>query len=71
MATLKIKQLRNTLGAFATLYEGAAAHEPAAALRKLIDALAKADNLPVDEVMRALQKVGVSAHLSNNGNQKH
>jgi hypothetical protein len=71
MAALKIKQLRSTLVTFANLYERAEAHEQAAALRKLANALAKADNLSVDEVMGALQKVGVHPQLNNNGNQKH
>jgi hypothetical protein len=71
MAALKIKQLRSTLGTFAALYERAEAHEQAAALRQLTDALAKADNLSVDEVMGTLQKVGVRTQLKNTGNQKH
>jgi hypothetical protein len=71
MAALKIKQLRGTLVTFANLYERAEAHKQAAALRKLANALAKADNLSVDEVMEALQKVGVRPHLDNSSNQKH
>jgi hypothetical protein len=71
MAALKIKQLRSSLVNFASLYERAKAHDQAAALRKLADALAKADNLTVDEVMGALQKVGVRTGLGNTGNQKH
>jgi hypothetical protein len=71
MAALKVKQLRVTLAKFADLYERAEAREQAVALRRLNDALAKADHLTVDDVMAALQKVGHRHHLLNTGEQKH
>ena len=71
MAALKVKQLRGTLGKFIQLYERAGAREQAAALRRLADSLEKTDHLSVDEVMRALQKIGQNHHLSHTGGQKH
>jgi hypothetical protein len=71
MAALKVKELRTTLEAFAMLYENAQAHQDAAALRRLSTALAKADNIAVDEVIGALKKVGTAHHLTHTFSERH
>lgn len=54
MASVKVAQLRKTLEAFASLYEGAAVADKAQALRSLGAAMAGADKRTVDDLVKML-----------------
>jgi hypothetical protein len=71
MATLKVAQLRATLDQFADLYDNAAASDQAIILRKLSAALAQADDLPVEQLVRALKNDGKRNQTSSSLKPRH
>jgi hypothetical protein len=71
MAALKIAQLRSTLDAFAVLYKNSQFSERAEALRAVSLALAKADKLSVDDVIRALENNGGHTPSQRNLKSEH
>ena len=71
MAALTVRQLRQTLNAFAVLYVNAGATEAGTALVDLSKALAKADKLAVDDLVEALGKGGDAPASDRKCAEKH